>query len=71
MENDYILVKWIHETPVRCSIMQPSDISEDSARRRPAPSLIDTEVGFKWKKKVCRGLVIASGNFRILKLIHS
>lgn len=61
MENDYLLVSWIKENPVRTSIMTKSDIVGELARRKPIRSLIQKEVGFKWKKKVCIGKIISSG----------
>ena len=62
MENEYFLVKWINEVPIRFTIMQRSDMSDHADKRMATAKLLNSEAGFKWKKKTCFGLVVKMGN---------
>ena len=62
MDNEYFLVKWIHETPVRCSVMSRIDIYEEKERQRSVAELVKSDTKFRWKKKICSGLILSAGN---------
>ena len=64
MENDYFLVTWIQEDPVRFSVMARADITEESVRKLSCDKLINQEISFKWNKKIsnCIGKILDSGN---------
>jgi hypothetical protein len=63
MENDYFLVIWTKEQPVRFSVMSRLDITDDTARNISCQELLDQEVKFKWNKKnlSCVGKILDSG----------
>lgn len=63
MDSQFFVVKWVHEVPIRFSIMARNDIVDPETRQQDPKLLVTKEIGFKWKTKTCDGVVIAAGTF--------
>ncbi len=63
MDNDYFLVTWVKETPIRFSVMGRADINSQEARKLTCAALLGQEVSFKWNKanSDCVGKILDSG----------
>jgi hypothetical protein len=62
MDNGYFIVSWIHETPIRNSVMSQADVIDPEVRRARPEELIGEEVEFRWKgRQNCTGKVTAHG----------